>query len=93
MRDDQTVAEMANEVLLRQAKARADRSGEPIEAAMRAVVGTEAGEQLAELRDGPHGDEGVEEWQVGMAKERARERAEALGGGPEEELPEHPTHG
>jgi hypothetical protein len=93
MRDDQTVAEMANEVLLRQAKARADRSGEPIEAAMRAVVGTEAGRQLAELRDGPHADEGVEEWQAGIARERAQERAEALGGHLTEEVPEHPTHG
>ncbi len=93
MRDEQTVAEMANEVLMRQAKARADRNGEPIEAAMRAVVGTEAGKQLADLRDGPHGDEGVEEWQVGIAQERARERAEALGGGLDEEVPEHPTHG
>jgi hypothetical protein len=52
---EQTVAEMANEVRLRQAKARADRNGEPIEAAMRAVVGTEAGKQLADLRDGPRG--------------------------------------
>ncbi len=93
MRDDQTVAEMANEVLLRQAKARADRSGEPIEAAMKAVVGTEAGRQLADLRDGPHGDEGVEEWQLGIAGERARERAGALGERLEEEVPEHPTHG
>ena len=89
MRDDQTVAEMANEVLLRQAKARADRNGEPIEAAMRVVVGTEAGRQLADLRDGPHGDEGVEEWQVGIAQERAR----ALGGRLREEIPEHSTHG
>jgi hypothetical protein len=93
MRDDQTVAEMANEVLLRQAKARADRNGEPIEAAMKAVVGTEAGRQLADLRDGPHGDEGVEEWQVGIARERVREREEALGERLEEEVPEHPTHG
>ena len=93
MRDDQTVAEMANEVLMRQAKARADRTGEPIEAAMRAVVGTEAGRQLADLRDGPHGDEGVEEWQVGIAQERARERARALGERLEEEVSEHPTHG
>ena len=91
MRHDQTVAEMANEVLLRQAKARADRTGEPIEAAMKAVVGTEAGKQLTDLRDGPHGDEGVEEWQVGIAQERAR--AEALGGRLGEEIPEHPTHG
>ncbi|HLL39917.1 MAG TPA: hypothetical protein VK357_09655 [Rubrobacteraceae bacterium] len=93
MQPEQTVAEMANEVLMRQAKARADRSGEPIEAAMGAVVGTEAGKQLTDLRDGPHGDEGVEEWQVGIAKERARERAEALGGRLEGEVPRHPTHG
>ena len=92
VRDDQTVAEMANEVLLRQAKARADRSGEPIEEAMEAVLNTEAGRQLRELRDGPHGDEGVEEWQVGMARERARQRAEQLGKHLEEP-PEHPAHG
>ena len=93
MRDDQTVAEMANEVLMRQAKARADRNGEPIEEAMRAVVGTEAGRQLADLRDGPHGEEGVEGWQVGIARERARERAMALSERLEEEVSEHPTHG
>jgi hypothetical protein len=93
MRDDQTVAEMANEVLMRQAKARADRNGEPIEEAMRAVVGTEAGRQLADLRDGAHGEEGVGEWQVGIARERARERAAALGERLEEEVSEHPTHG
>jgi hypothetical protein len=93
MRDDQTVAEMANEVLLRQAKARADRNGEPVEAAMKAVVGTEAGRQLVGLRDGPHGDEGVEEWQVGIARGRARERAEALGGRIDGGLPGHPAHG
>jgi hypothetical protein len=93
MRDDQSVAEMANEVLMRQAKVWADRSGEPIEAAMRAVVGTEAGKQLTDLRDGPHADEGVEEWQVGIARERAQDRAEALGGHLDEEVPGHPTHG
>ena len=92
MRDDQTVAEMANEVLMRQAKARADRSGEPIEEAMEAVVNTEAGKQLRELRDGPHGDEGVEVWQVGLARERARERVEQLGKRLDE-TPEHPPHG
>jgi hypothetical protein len=69
VRDDQTVAEMVKEVLMRQAKARADRSGEPIEEAMEAVLNTEAGKQLKELRDGPHGDEGVEEWQVSIAQE------------------------
>jgi hypothetical protein len=92
VRDDQTVAEMANEVLMRQAKARVDRSGEPIEEAMEAVLNTEAGRQLRELRDGPHGDEGVEEWQVSMARERAQERVEQLGKDLDE-APEHPTHG
>ena len=92
VRDDQTVAEMSNEVLMRQAKARADRSGEPIEEAMEAVLNTEAGKQLKELRDGPHGDEGVEEWQVSIARERAQERVEQLGKRLEE-APEHPTHG
>ena len=92
VREDQTVAEMANEVLMRQAKARADRSGEPIEEAMEAVVNTEAGKQLRELRDGPHGDEGVEEWQMGIARERAWQRVEQLGMHLEEPL-EHPTHG
>ena len=92
VRDDQTVAEMANEVLMRQAKARADRSGEPIEEAMEAVVNTEAGRQLRELRDGPHGDEGAKEWQVSIARERARERVKQLGEHLDEPLA-HPTHG
>jgi hypothetical protein len=92
MREDQSVAEMANEVLMRQAKRRSDRSGEPIEVAMEAVLNTEAGKQLSELRDGPHGEERVEEAQVGVARERAQERVEDLGkrlG----EAPEVPTHG
>jgi hypothetical protein len=90
--DDRSVEEMANEVLMRQAKARADRTGEPIEEALEAVLNTEAGAQLSELRDAPHDEESVEEWQVGMARERAEERAEDLGDHLEEP-PEHPTHG
>ena len=92
MQPEQTVAEMANEVLMRQAELEANRSGGPIEEAIGAVVDTEAGKQLVELRDGPHGNEGVEAWQVGMARERARERAEDLGER-FDEVPEHPTHG
>ncbi len=97
MHDDRSVEEMAGEVLMRQAKARADRSGEPIEEAVEAVLNTEAGTQLRELRDSPRRDEqSVEEWQVGMARERAQERAEDLGDHLDEHLeepPEHPTHG
>jgi hypothetical protein len=93
---DRSVEEMVNEVLMRQAKVRADRSGEPIEEALEAVLNTEAGTQLRELRDVPHDEESVEEWQVGLARERAQERAEDLGDHLEEHLdepPEHPTHG
>ena len=92
VREDQGLAELANEVLMRQAKVRADQSGEPIEEAMKAVQNTEAGKQLSELRDGPHGEESVEQAQVGVARERAQEREEDLGkhlG----EAPEFPTHG
>ena len=92
MRPDQTVSEMIGEVLTRQAKTRAERTGESIEAATAAVLGTEAGKQLANLRGGPHADESVEQWQVGLARERARERAEDLGGRLAK-VPEHPTHG
>ena len=83
---------MANEVLMRQAKAHAERSGEPIEEALAAVLNTEAGTQLRELRDVPHNEESVEQWQVGMARERAQERAEELGEHLDEPS-EHPTHG
>jgi hypothetical protein len=49
---------------------------------------------LRELRDGPHADEGVEEWQLSIAQKRARERAENIGERlEEEEVSEHPTHG
>ena len=92
MQPEQTITEMANEVLARQAKARAERGGEPIEEAMEAVLNTEAGRELRDLRDGPHGEEGVEEAQVEAARERARARTEDLGkrlG----EAPGSPTHG
>jgi hypothetical protein len=79
LQPEQTVSELANEVLARQAKARAERGGEPIEEAMEAVLNTEAGRELKELRDGPHGEECVQEAQVEAARKRARERAEDLG--------------
>ena len=92
MHDDRSVEEMAQEVLMRQAKARADRCGEPIEEALKAVLKTEAGAQLRELRDASHDEESVEEWQLSMARDRAQERAEDLGDHLEEP-PEHPRHG
>ena len=79
MRKKQKVAEMADEVLARQAKTRADQTGEPFEAALEAVMGTEAGRQLRKLRNGPHHDERAQQWQESLARERVEERADALG--------------
>jgi hypothetical protein len=74
MRKNQRVADMAVEVLARQVGARVRRTGEAFEAALKAVLETEAGRQLAELRDGPHGDEKAEDWQEALAHKRAQER-------------------
>jgi hypothetical protein len=74
MQKNQRVADMAVEVLARQVGARVRRTGEAFEAALTAVLETEAGRQLAELRDGPHGDEKAERWQQDLAHKRAQER-------------------
>jgi hypothetical protein len=74
---DQNVSNMANEVLARQAKVRAERTGEPLEEARAAVLKTEAGRQLRTLREGPYRDERAGEWQEGMAQKRAEERSRA----------------
>jgi hypothetical protein len=79
MRKNQRVAEMAQEVLERQARDRAERTREPLEDAFEAVLRTEAGRQLEELRDGPHGDERAQEWQENMRRERAEEQGTERG--------------
>jgi hypothetical protein len=71
----QRVADMATAALRRQAQAAAKRTGEPFEEALKAVLETEAGRRLTELRDGSHRDESAERWQEDMARKRARERA------------------
>ncbi len=75
MQENQRVAEMAEEVLVRQAKARAERTGEPLEVALKVVRETEAGQQLSELCDGSHRDERAKCWQKDLPRERARERS------------------
>jgi hypothetical protein len=77
MHKEQRVADMANAVLARQAEARAERTGEPLQEAFRAVLKTEAGRQLAELRDGAHRDEGAKQWQEDLSQKRAKERKRA----------------
>jgi hypothetical protein len=79
MKKKQRVAGMANEILARQARARAERTGEPFEEALKAVRKTEAGRQLEELGEGPHRHERADHWQEGLARERTEERADAPG--------------
>jgi hypothetical protein len=74
MREDQSVSEMATGVLARQAAARAERTGESLEVALSAVLLTEAGRRLEELRDGEHRDERADQWQSSLLRKRAEER-------------------
>jgi hypothetical protein len=74
MQKDQTVSEMAEEVLVRQAKTLAHRSGQSLEEARQAVADSEAGRQLRELATGEHRYEKASEWQVNVFWDRAEER-------------------
>ena len=74
MQQNQSVSEMATEVLARQAAARARRTGESLEVALKAVLGTEAGRRLGQLRDGENREEGAEQWQLSLLRERTEER-------------------
>jgi hypothetical protein len=74
LREDQTVFEMAQEVLARQAKALVARTGQPFENALEIVANTDAGHQLRELANGEHRNERARDWQVGLALKRAEER-------------------
>jgi hypothetical protein len=74
MQENQSVSDMALEVLARQASTRSKRTGELFEEALAAVLETEAGRQLVELRDGPHRDEAAKRWQEDLPGKRAKER-------------------
>ena len=71
---DQSVSEMAQEVLMRQAKAVAQRSRHSLEDARQAVSETEASRQLRDLANGEHRHEKARSWQAGVFWERAEER-------------------
>ncbi len=75
VRDDQGVVCMVDEVLTRQAKARAPRTADSFEDALEVVLGTEASRRLQELGSSARRREWVDEWQANVA----RERAEVLG--------------
>ena len=59
---DQTVSDMANEVLARQARVRAEQTGESFEEALAAVLKTEAGKKLQNLCEGAYRNERAEHW-------------------------------
>ena len=75
MRAEQNVNQMAQEVLSRQARALAQRTGGPFVEALEAVVETPAGMQLEELRSGPHQDEEARYWQANLRFARVSEQA------------------
>jgi hypothetical protein len=75
MRAEQSVNEMAQVVLWRQARAQAQRTGGPFVEALEAVLETPAGRQLEELRCGPHRDEEARYWQANLRFARVSEQA------------------
>ena len=74
MQRDQSVSEMAKEVLMRQAKALSHRSGHSLEDARQAVSETEAGRKLRDLAQGEHRHEKARAWQAGVFWDRTEER-------------------
>ena len=70
VRRDQSVSQMAEEVLMRQAKALSHRSGQSLEDARQAVSDTEAGRQLRDLANGEHRHEKARSWQAGVFWDR-----------------------
>jgi hypothetical protein len=75
MRPEQKVNEMVQDVLSRQAKAQAQRTGQSYASAHAAVIQTPAGCQLEELRSGAHQHEQVRYWQANLLFKRVSEQA------------------
>src|ERR671927_1714038 len=71
---EQSVSEMVEEVLDRQAKALVGRTGQPLEAALEEVGDTKAGRQLRELAHSEYQERKAAEWQANLPRRRAEER-------------------
>jgi hypothetical protein len=71
---EQTVSQMVNEVLERQAKSLAEGTGETFERATSATLNTEAARQLKELAESPYSERKAAEWQAALPWRRAEER-------------------
>lgn len=74
VRPDQSVLEMVEAVLERQARAQSARTGQSFEVARREVADTDAGRQLRELANGEHRNESAERWQASLPWHRIEER-------------------
>src|SRR5215212_9209785 len=77
MQETCRVSDMVAEVLARQTRHHTKHTGEPLEVALKAVLQTEAGRQLRELREGPHREESAQQWQQDLPRKRAEERSQA----------------
>jgi hypothetical protein len=75
VKQDQSVSQMAEEVLMRQTKALALRSGQSLEVRHQAVSDTEAGRELRDLAKGEHRHEMAQTWQASVFWGRAEERS------------------
>ena len=74
MSPEQTVCEMVEEVLNRQAETLAARTGQPLEVALEEVADTEAGRQLRELADSEYRAQRAAQWQASLPWKRTEER-------------------
>jgi hypothetical protein len=74
LKREQTVFEMAEEVLAAQAKYLADQTGQSFEEALQIVADTVAGRQLRELANGEHRYKRARDWQARMYWDRTEER-------------------
>ena len=74
MEKEQTVLEMAEEVLLRQARALAAQTQQPFGRALEAVSNTEAGRNLRALAESESRFQRAAKWQANLRLERVLER-------------------
>ena len=71
---EQTISQMVNDVLERQAKRLADETGETSKRAVSATSNTEAARQLRELADSAYKEQKAAEWQAMLPWRRAEKR-------------------
>ena len=74
MKQDQSVSQLTEQVLMRQTKALAQSSGYSLEDAQQAVSDTAAGRQLRVLAKGEHRHEKAQVWQASVFWDRVEER-------------------